>query len=155
MCLDASALGYGEQLVLWASRRWFADRLGWDKVEQEFAIALGCARGRLALDALDELLRATSSAARRTAFLHRLDCRRISADEHALLTVVAALQAGQRGHATALLEWLLHEDAVHAATSPAATLAAALEESGIVLPLRPTHGTTTLSADEKRTGALH
>jgi hypothetical protein len=79
----------------------------------------------------------------------------ISADEHVLLTVVAALQAGRRGHATALLEWLLHEGAAHAATSPAATLAAALEESGIVLPLRPTHGTTTLSADEKRTGALH
>jgi hypothetical protein len=134
--LDAGDLVYAEQLVLWATRRWLARRLDWWRVEEEYFFACGCARARRALDGLDRLLAILHAGARRTVHLHRLACRRISADEQALLTLIAAYQSGRTSQALALLEHLLPEAAARQARGPAAALATALGESGRILPLR-------------------
>jgi hypothetical protein len=134
--LEAGSLVYAEQLVLWAARRWLAGRLDWWRVEEEFFFACGCVRARRAVDALDRLLAILDAAARRPVCLHRLACRHISGDEQALLTLVAAYQAGRTSQALALLEWLLPEAAARQARGPAAALAAALKESGRILPTR-------------------
>src|SRR5690606_19943712 len=80
LMLRISDLAYGEQLVLWAARRWLADRSGWPRVAEEFALALGCIRARAALGALERILEALHGHARRTVYLHRLDCCLVSGD---------------------------------------------------------------------------
>jgi hypothetical protein len=138
--LNAGNLVYAEQLVLWAAGRGVAGRRDWRRVEEEYFFACGCARSRRALDGLERLLATLHAGARRTVYLHRLACPRISADEHALLTLIAAYQAGRTSHALALLEWLLPEAAARQARGPAAALATALKESGRLLPMRTAVG---------------
>jgi hypothetical protein len=144
--LQIGDLTYGEQLVLWAARRWLADRRGWVRVGEEFALALGCARARKALDALEEILLTLHGGARRTVYLHRLDCCKVSADEHAVLSALAALQGGRETRAHALLEWLLPRCAVPGAAAAAMRLSEALADSGHVLPTRSLGGATRVSS---------
>jgi hypothetical protein len=150
-------LTYGEQLVLWAARRWLADPGDWTRVGEEFALALGCARARVALTALETILRTLHGGARRKIFLHRLDCCRVSADEHALLSALASLQGGRVTRARALLEWLLPRCAVPAAVAEAAALSEALAAAGHVLPLRPLAGASLVCAPAEpgRAAVLH
>jgi hypothetical protein len=147
-------LTYGEQLILWATRRWLADRACWARVGEEFALALGCSRARAALDALEEILLALHRGARRTIFLHRLDCGRLSSDEHAVLSALAALQEGRPTRARALFEWLLPSCAVPGAVAAASRLAGALAAGGHLLPTRPLGGATRICGWEERAGAL-
>jgi hypothetical protein len=144
--LQVSDLTYGEQLVLWAARRWLANRSGWDRVGEEFALALGCGRARVALAVLETLLGALHGGARRTVYLHRLDCARVSGDEQALLATIAALQAGDTRRAAALLDCLLPPSALRAALGGAEALADALTDAGRVLPSRRTAESVTACA---------
>jgi hypothetical protein len=154
--LQIGQLGYGEQLVLWAARRWLADPASWTRVGEEFALALGCARARQALDALEDILLTLHRGARRTVFLHRLDCCRVSGDEHALLSALAALQAGCPGRAEALLRWLLPSCAVPGAAAAACRLAEALAAAGHLIPTRSAASATPVRGREQRMGAaLH
>jgi hypothetical protein len=140
--LDVRQLLYGEQLVLWAARHWLADAGVWPRVREEFALACGCARAPRALDGLERLLRALNTGGGaprdgRTVWLHRLSSPRVSGDELALLRALASYQAGEPHAGRILLEWLLPASAVAAdAGSAAAALAAALRESGHLLPRR-------------------
>ena len=131
--MQVSDLIYPEQLVIWAARRWLGGKRGWERVQEEFALSLGCARARLALHGLESLLRLIENGARRTVFLHRLDCARVSADEEALLTLLGAIQARRFGQALALLDHLLPASEAAEARSHAELLAGALAESGRVL----------------------
>jgi hypothetical protein len=154
--LRTGDLTYGEQLMLWAARRWLANPGDWTRVGEEFALALGCARARAALAALEAILRTLHGGARRTIFLHRRDCCRVSADEHALLSVVAALQGGRVTRARALLEWLLPPAAVRAILPEATCLSEALAAAGHVLPNRPLAGATRVSGHtEPASAAIH
>src|SRR5689334_17619994 len=128
--LQIGQLSYGERLVLWAARRWLADPASWTRVSEEFALALGCRRARHALDALEKILLTLNGGAPRTIFLHRLDCCRVSADEHAVLSTLAALQAGHPARAEALLWWLLPPCAVPGALAAASCLAETLAAAG-------------------------
>jgi hypothetical protein len=152
--LQIGDLTYGEQLVLWAMRRWLTDRAGWARVAEEFALALGCAQARPALSSLEEILLALHGGARRTIFLHRLDCCRVSADEHAVLSTLAALQNGRPARARALLQWLLPLCSVPAAAAAASRLAEALAAAGHLLPTRPLAGATQLCGQQEPTGAV-
>lgn len=151
--LRISDLSYGEQLVLWAMRRWLADRAGWARVREEFALALGCARAGEALGALEEILLSLHSGARRTVFLHRLDCCRVSGDEHAMLKALASFQHACPARSHALLRWLLPTSAIPGAAAAASRLAATLAAAGHLLPTRSLTGATTISCEEERGGA--
>jgi hypothetical protein len=151
--LRISDLAYGEQLVLWAARRWLADRSGWPRVAEEFALALGCIRARAALGALERILEALHGHARRTVYLHRLDCCLVSGDEHALLSALAALQAGSPARARAFLEWLLPPPVAADVAGPASCLAETLARAGFLIPARPRTGTTPVPG-RAETGAL-
>jgi hypothetical protein len=152
--LQIGDLTYGEQLVLWAARRWLTDRADWARVAEEFALALGCARARAALDALEEILLTLHGGARRTIFLHRLDCCRVSADEHAVLSALAALQDGRAPRAAALLHWLLPTCAVPGAAAAALRVAEALAAAGYLFPTRPLSGATQVSGREAPAGVM-
>jgi hypothetical protein len=147
--LQIGDLTYGEQLVLWAARHWLADRASWARVGEEFALALGCVRARPALDALEEILLTLHGGARRTIFLHRLDCCRVSSDEHAVLSALAALQHGRGTRARALLHWLLPPCAVPGAAAAASRLAQALAAAGHLLPTRSLAGATRICGREE------
>jgi hypothetical protein len=134
--LQVSDLVYGEQLVVWASRRWLAQRRGWDRVAEEFALSLGCGRARVALDALEQVLNIVNQCARGPVYLHRLECCRVSADEQALLGAVAALQAADPITASTTLEMILPPTAARMALGATETLAGALGAAGCVLPRR-------------------
>lgn len=153
--LRISDLAYGEQLVLWAARRWLADRSGWPRVAEEFALALGCIRARAALGALEEILEALHGGASRTVYLHRLDCCRVSGDEHALLSALAALQAGTPGRARAFLEWLLPPPAAADVAGAALRLAETLARAGLLIPARPRTGTTPIPGRAEAGALLH
>lgn len=153
--LRISDLAYGEQLVLWAARRWLADRSGWPRVAEEFALALGCTRARAALGALEQILEALHGGARRTVYLHRLDCCRVSGDEHALLSALAALQAGSSARARAFLEWLLPPPLAADVVAPASHLAEALARAGLLIPARPLTGTTPIPGRAEAGALLH
>jgi hypothetical protein len=134
--LEVRDLFYGEQLVLWTARRWLAYRTGWAHVGAEYALALGCARGRVALEAAEQLLGGLHAQASRTVYLAKLGCCRVSADEARLLGILAALQAGEVLAALRGLDALLPRSAARLALGAAETLAEALAASGHILPRR-------------------
>ena len=149
--LNVRQLMYGEQLILWAARHWLAGSGGWPRVREEFALACGCARASRALDGLERLLHALNGSGSgdggaaaagdrgRTVWLHRLASHRVSGDELALLRALACYQAGEPHAGRIFLEWLLPpRTAADDAGKAAATLAAALRESGHLLPRRRT-----------------
>jgi hypothetical protein len=135
--MQVSDLLYPEQLVIWAARRWLNGKEGWDRVQEEFALSLGCARARLALRGLEGLLQMLCRNARRTVYLHRLDCPRVSEDEQALLTLLAAVQTRRPGQALAVLDRFFSGDDEGAARPLVDLLAAALADAGRPLPSRP------------------
>jgi hypothetical protein len=116
--MQVSDLHYPEQLVIWAARRWLNGKEGWDRVQEEFALSLGCARARLALRGLEGLLQMLCRNARRTVYLHRLDCPRVR-------------------QALAVLDRYFADDDEEAARPLVDLLAAALADGGRPLPSRP------------------
>jgi hypothetical protein len=140
---EASALGrlgIAEQLVI------FLLRLRCAGPEHEGAIACalrvvcGLARVEQALDALDGLVRALDRCGRRPLRLHGPTHDAISADERALLTLVAAHQAGHDDLAAALAAWLVTAQGQPALAEEAGRFARAIATGADDLPLPPMPG---------------
>jgi len=109
-------LNFSEQLVIWAMRRWLHERVeGGEQpglslshcIEEPLVTACGPEQGERAavgIAAFMTLLFASSRQARR---LHRLECTGVSVDECLFLSIIAALQAGDRFLAHGRLVWLM------------------------------------------------
>jgi hypothetical protein len=109
-------LTFSEQLVVWAMRRWLHERVEAGEqpglslshcIEEPLVTACGLEQGERAavgIAAFMTLLCASSRQARR---LHRLECTGVSVDECLFLSIIAALQAGDRFLAQGRLVWLM------------------------------------------------
>ncbi|MGO1118228.1 hypothetical protein ACTL6U_05975 [Rhodovibrionaceae bacterium A322] len=95
-------LDHGEQLLVWASRRWLSGKPQWKAVEMEYALSLGQKAGPTALLALEQLLSLLRHHAKRTLFLNRASSGQLSSDEVRLLNLLALTQMKEE---SAELSW--------------------------------------------------
>lgn len=84
----------------------------------------------LAFTALTGLVHLLAARGRRQPRVHAFEDHAVAADERAVLSLCAALQAGHRDHAEALLRWLLPAAARGAGLTYAAALAGMMAENG-------------------------
>jgi len=135
--LSVADLSTGEQLLLWAIRTRLEgrDRLG--KVQEAFALAAHPHPGSV-FACFEPWFLVLSSHARRDLLLHRAPCPCVSADELAMVQLVATQQAGAPARSAELARDLVEPGMVDALLETAGTLAAALGRLGLVLPQRRT-----------------
>lgn len=134
--LEIAALAFPEQLALWAMRKWREDSGGWPVIRREICRACGPAAGGLAHTWLDYLLTLLVRMARRPVRLHQLATRAVSADEAALLALVAATQCNDRAHAEAMARAFVCDAAQAPLLETATLFGAALEIGAQRLPPR-------------------
>lgn len=139
-------LNFSEQLVVWAMRRWLHERVEHGEqpglslshcIEEPLVTACGPEQGERAavgIAAFMTLLCASSRQARR---LHRLECTGVSVDECLFLSIIAALQAGDRFLAQGRLVWLMPAPVAAIAERNLQMAADALAQGGRHLPQRP------------------
>ncbi len=139
---SVAELAAGERLLLWAYRLWLEGLIGraparHERVWRGLSRELGPARARRLLTALSRLIyRCVQAAAGEIAF-NPSCCRRVGADEHRLLGLVAAAGRAPRTLAEARAAGLLRGGRGGELVAPAAEIAAVLEEAGYGLPSRP------------------
>lgn len=129
--LYVSALGQPERALLLAIRALMdpAECRGW--VMWEFGRLFGGAENSaLAFAALRGFVRLLAVRARAAARVHDFEDHLVAADEHAVLMLVAALQARHCDHAEAILCWLLPAPAHGAALGFAVAVAGMMADNG-------------------------
>lgn len=133
---DVLALATGEQFALWALR--WRRACPWDNrtlAEGHFR-ALGIAAVEEGIAAFAALWEALSRHGRRRLSLNGCRCRTLAADELAMLTLLAAAQAGEGAHIEALARWLCRPDGQEALVAASRRYARVLASRGLLLPLR-------------------
>ena len=148
-------LTFAEQIVLWSARRlavagqgaaatesdaWACQQAVRTRVATELGVALRATgvpdAGREAAVALERTLDIFGRAGVRGLRLNRMCCRFVSNDERLFLSLLAACQAGDCAHTSALLSWFLPPAAMRIAATEAAAFAAAMHGAGFLLPQR-------------------
>jgi hypothetical protein len=133
-----SQLGPGEQFVLWALRQRLRDGKGPSPAFLHgFRLAFGLAQLEPALANFECLFRALHEHCRRDLGLFPLRCACVSADEQAVIALVAAAQAGEGPWLDALVARLVGPDAAAALRDGALSFALALCRAGLTLPPLP------------------
>jgi hypothetical protein len=131
-------LGPGEQFVLWALRQRLRDGEAASPVlTHGFRLAFGLALLELALADFERLFRALHEHCRRDLGLFPLRCACVSADEQAMIALVAAAQAGEGPWLEALAARLVEPDATAALRDGTLPFALALCRAGLTLPPLP------------------
>ena len=134
-------LGETEQLVTRSLRHWVVgaitgDARHWNRVWNDLAGALGQARAREALTALDKLVRLACTGEPGRFRCHPPCCRFLGSDELDLLAILSACQAGDRDTGAALAHNLVAPQHHAEFVSLAATLAREIGAAGLILPRR-------------------
>lgn len=129
-------LGEAERLVLWAFRRWVADRGELPMLAREFDRQLRRSEARPALLSFDAAFTALTRHARRTIVHHQPCCPCLGADEVCVIAIVAALQGGAPQAARCMAQWLVRAPGLEAFVAPLDDFAACLTGSGFDLPYR-------------------
>lgn len=148
-------LTFPEQLVLWSARRFAAAGQGAVATETdasacreairarvggELGVALrptgGPDAGHEAAAALERTLDIFGRAGVRSLRLNPMCCRFVSNDERLFMSFLAACQAGDCAHTSALLSWFLPPAALRIAATDGAAFASALLGAGFQLPQR-------------------
>jgi hypothetical protein len=128
-----------EHLFVWALRAIAVGHAECPLLHQTFSAACGW-RGDSALATYFVLVRYIGNTARRPLRLHAPGCASVSADEMAIVGVVAAAQASlSEADPTLLrmrLDFLLEEHGQEAGLNAARALAEIIADSGHVLPVR-------------------
>lgn len=125
-----------EQFVLWSLRH--ARARPWDSctIAEAHFRAFGIAEVEEALAAFAALRDALARHGRRRLSLNGCACGQLSADERAVLNLLAASQAGAQAHARALAAWLCQPSGQTLLVDAARAYVGALGRRGLVLPLR-------------------
>lgn len=125
-----------ELFVVWSLRH--ARARPWDScaLAEAHLRAFGLAEVERALAGFAALRGALAMHARRRLSLNGCACGAVSADERAVLTLVAAAQADAQAHADALAAWLCRPAGQPPLIEAARAYAAALARRGLLLPLR-------------------
>jgi hypothetical protein len=134
--LSVASLAFPEQLVVWALRQWTTSRDSWPCVEREFRRVCRGAAGMVAARALAESVGLIAARSRRQVHCHSLACRQVSADEAAILALIAASQACDRTTAEAQARELMPDSLVPVLLESIAILGAALAAADRSLPPR-------------------
>lgn len=127
-------LGPGEQLILWAFRQRLRDGATPSPAFlQGFRLAFGLAFLEPALSAFDRLFQALHHHGRRDIALFPLHCACVSADERAVIHLVAAAQAGEGPWLEAAAARLVEPGAAALLREGAVGFALALQGEGLAL----------------------
>ena len=131
---DVLALSVPEQFALWSLRYRRACPWDADTLAEGFLRAFGLAAVEAGLAAFGQLCAPLSRHPRRRLSFNGCRCRVVAPDERCLLTLLAAVQAGDRPHAEALALWLCRPPGQGDLTQGAADLAAVFQRRGMLLP---------------------
>ena len=134
--LARGQLSESETLVLDAIRAWISASCRWAAVQKDFRAALGKEEGAASLIALQALLIFIAANARRRLRIGFVTCPEVSADELALLQLLACAQAGAFEQFTPRLRWLVTSVAAHHADRLVRECAGHFKASTVTLPVR-------------------
>lgn len=134
--LCIAQLSFPEQLIVWAIRQWANGRENWLCVEREFRRACHGASGVIAARALGDLVGLLAASARRPLHCMPLERTEVSADEAAIVALIAASQANDRFAAEDAARDLMPACMAKVLLESVAVLGAALAAAGRELPPR-------------------
>lgn len=155
--MNMSELSLGEVLVIRTLRRW---ALASDP-EQNYRDMISEYRTLFLHDAVDAfsnvlmLVREIASGARRRMSHHTTSCPCFSADEIALVTLVASVQANESQLARKFSAWLVDEDQVPDVMAAAGRVAFIFSGNAVELPLRREGQSVSKVAAFRGTHAAH
>jgi len=127
----ARELAPAERLLVCSFRTMVFTDNGGQAVARVFRRKLGGVAAHQTLGALFSFVGLLSCNARRNMRFRLPHCRKVSADERALVALLAALQAGRTSHARSLINWLLPPGTQEPAFAYAASLARGFREGGL------------------------
>jgi hypothetical protein len=131
-------LGPGEQFVLWALRQRLRDGEAPSAAFLHgFRLAFGLAHLEPALAVFEGLFRTLHGRCRRDLGLSPLRCACVSVDEQAMLSLVAATQAGEGSWLEPLAAELVEPSATSALREAVLAFARALRRADLTLPPLP------------------
>ena len=132
---EIGSLLLGQRFLLWAIRQWVWTLKSKDEGHATLRDGFRQAGLEDGYFVIDELLAVLGSAAIKSIDIRCPRCPGISADEKALIAVIAALQKDDTSTSTGLLEGWLPPSVVWLAQRPAAQLARLMEGIGLELEL--------------------
>lgn len=131
--LSAADLEFAEQFVLWALRTRLEGAARRSHLEHGFRLALDPATGGAALTSFESWFQLLATRCRRDLYLHRARCPCLSADERAMLDLVASAQAGDAMRLHRVAAGLVRPQAIAAVQRSTRYFAAALCRLGLRL----------------------
>jgi hypothetical protein len=136
-----------EQWCLGVVRHLFTGAENWTTAERRTATSCGLSHIESVIVAFDRFAETLAGGARRRLVIARATSVTVTADELALLNLIAAAQSGAYAHVVALARWLVTPSYQGRLVSAAATLGSVLTSAGIPLTQRRAVG-----APDYRTG---
>jgi hypothetical protein len=124
------------QLVVRSFRRWLAGGEQRESLWRSLAYELDAAEARAALKGLEATIRVLSAHASRSIAYHHPCCATLGADEAGLLTLVTAVQRGQRAVARIVASTFVGEPGRKILLAATDMFASALMRASLQLPLR-------------------
>jgi hypothetical protein len=131
--LGVAELEVGEQFVLWAVRTRLEGAAARARLERGFELAQDTAMGGTARAAFEAWFHVLATHCWRDLYLHRAPCPCLSADERALLDLVASAQAGDDVRLRRSAAGLVHPRAIGPLQRYSRIFAAALRRLGLHL----------------------
>jgi hypothetical protein len=136
-----------EQWCLSVVRHLFTGAENWTMAERNTTTSCGLSHIESVIVAFDRFAETLAGGARRRLIIARATSVTVTADELALLNLIAAAQSGAYPHVVALARWLVTPSYQGRLVSAAATLGGVLTSAGIRLTQRRAAG-----APDYRTG---
>lgn len=129
----ARILNWGESNLVRACRRFAEGEAAWALVPQQIWLVCGIASVESVLHTTEAFMRLLLGASRRPLVIREAGAETLSADEIALVALVAAAQRGHGAHVEAISRWLVIVSAQASLAKRAEALARALSASGLHL----------------------
>lgn len=135
--LCVADLDFAEQFVLWALRTRLEGAARQSNLEHGFGLAHDAATGGAALATFESWFQVLATHCSRDLYLHRAPCPCLSADERAMLDLVASAQAADEMRLHDIAAGLVHPRAIERLQKSSRSFAAALCRLSLRLPDRP------------------
>jgi hypothetical protein len=129
-----------EQWCLNVLRHLFTGAESWTAAQRNTTTACGLSHIESVIVGFDRFAETLAGGARRRLIIARATSITVTADELALLNLLAAAQSGAYAHVVALARWLVTPSYQGRLVSAAATLGTALSSAGIPLTQRRAAG---------------
>jgi hypothetical protein len=135
--MSVADLEVAEQFVLWALRTRLESAGRQSNLEHGFRLAHNAATGGAALASFESWFEALALHCWRDLYLHRAPCPCLSADERAMLDLVASAQASDEMRLHHIAAGLVHPCAIERLQQASRIFSAALRGLGLRLSGRP------------------